>query len=252
MKNTPGVKFDKDYKPDKDACVELFNGRFVDVANGGYFNDNVKVIIKGDRIEAMPGIEGRPAILKPDYFIDLKGKTVMPGLFNTHCHTTQAMPSLLPDLKDVKLFRTYAEKQIDKNMAECLNHGITNVRDAWAADLRKSRILRERIQNREIIGPRIMQSVAVGPPGGYLTEKHNMIMKWTRSKMGVPTIDYDLEYSGTLEFDINASIQQVRDAVNRAIDERGAEATMVLLKSSGYLNIEQSRRTIMLRRAMKR
>jgi hypothetical protein len=49
MKNTPGVKFDKDYKPDKDACVELFNGRFVDVANGGYFNDNVKVIIKSQR-----------------------------------------------------------------------------------------------------------------------------------------------------------------------------------------------------------
>lgn len=134
MKDTSDINFINDYKPEEDAYVELYNGRFVDVTNADYFNDNVKVIIKGGRIEAMPGVEGQPSGIKPDFFIDLKGKTVMPGLSNTHCHTTQTMPSLLPDIKDVKLFKTHAEKQIEKNLAECLIHGITNIRDAWASD----------------------------------------------------------------------------------------------------------------------
>jgi imidazolonepropionase-like amidohydrolase len=227
MKDTSEANFTVDYRPGGDAYVELYNGRFVDVVNGDYFSDNVKVIIKGGRIAAMPGAEGQPPGVRPDFFLDLKGKTVIPGLLNTHCHTTQTMPSLLPDIRDVKLFKSYAEKQIEKNMAECLIHGITNIRDTWSADLRKTRSIRKRIKNRELAGPRILQTVAVGPPGGYLTEKHNMIMKWTRSKMGVPTIDYGLEHSGTVEFGINATGQQVRDAVDRAIDERGAEAIKI-------------------------
>jgi hypothetical protein len=112
-------------------------------------------------------------------------------------------------------------------MAQCLIHGITNIRDAWAADLRKVRALRERIQRKELAGPRILQAVAVGPPGGYLTEEYGSIMKWTRSMMGVPCLDYGSEYSGTVVFAKNATAQQVRDAVNQAIDERGAEAIKI-------------------------
>jgi len=171
----------------------------------------------------MPGVGGQPTDIKSDFVIDLKGKTVMPGLFNTHCHTTQAMPTLLPDFKDINLIKSHAEKQIAKNMAECLIHGITNIRDTWAADLRTARAIREKIQRGELAGPRIMQAVAVGPPGGYLTEKYGLILKWMRSKLGVPTLDYESEHSGTVEFPMNATEQEVRDAVNRAVDERGAE-----------------------------
>lgn len=217
----------EDYLPEEDALVELFNAKFVDVVRGEYFNGKVKLLLKGGKIEAMPGLEGQPSDIKPDFVIDLKGKTVMPGLINTHCHTTHITPSLLPNFKDIKLFKAHAKKQIEKNMAECLIHGITNIRDTWAADLRKVRRLRKKIQNNEIIGPRIMQAVAVGPPGGYLTEKPNRIMKWIRSQMGIPTIDYGKEYSGTLEFDVNATEQQVRDAVDRAIDERGADVIKI-------------------------
>ena len=227
MNNTSDTTFINGYEPKKDALVELFNGKFVDVAGGGFFNENVKVLLKDGKIEAMPGLEGDPPGVKPDFVIDLKGKTVMPGLINTHCHTTQTMPSLLPDIKDIRPFKAHAEKQTNKNLAECLIHGITNIRDAWAADLQKSRHLRKKIQNKEIMGPRIMQAVAVGPPRGYLTENYNVIMKWTRSKMGTPVIDYGLENSGTVEFDVNAREQQVRDAVNRAIDERGAKCIKI-------------------------
>jgi imidazolonepropionase-like amidohydrolase len=227
MKGTSDVNFVNDYEPEENAYVELKNGRIVDVINANYFDENVKLIIKGGRLEAMPGVKEQSDDIKADFVIDLKGKTVMPGLFNTHCHTTMTSPSFLPDIKDVKLFKTHAEKQVEKNMAECLFHGITNIRDAWTPDLRKVKSLRERIQKNELAGPRIMQAVAVGPPGGYLTEKHGLTMKWMRSKMGVPSLDYGLEYSGTVEFDINANEQQVRDAVDRAIDERGAEVIKI-------------------------
>jgi imidazolonepropionase-like amidohydrolase len=227
MKDTPDVNFVNDYEPEENAYLELKNGKIVDVINANYFDENVKLIVKGGRIEAMPGVEGQSADIKADFVVDLKGKTVMPGLFNTHCHTTLTSPSLLPDIKDVKLFKAHAEKQIEKNMAECLIHGITNIRDAWAADLRKVRALRERIQKNELAGPRIIQAVVVGPPGGYLTEKYGLIMRWMRSTMGVAPLDYGLEYSGTVEFAINATEQQVRDAVNRAIDERGAEVIKI-------------------------
>ena len=223
MKDTSDIHFVNDYKPEEDACVELKNGRIVDVIHANYFDENVTLIVKGGRVEAMPGVEGQSTDIRADFVIDLKGKTVMPGLFNTHCHTTLIMPSILPATKDVKYYTTHAEKQTEKNMAECLIHGITTIRDAWAADLRKVRAIRQRIQNNELAGPRILQAVAVGPTGGYLTEKHNLIMKWTRSMMGVPCLDYGSEHSGTVAFAIDATEQQVRDAVNRAIDERGAE-----------------------------
>jgi imidazolonepropionase-like amidohydrolase len=227
MKGPSNVHFVIDYEPDDTACVELKNGRIVDVANADYLDERVKLIVKGKRIEAMPGGEGPSDGIKADFVIDLKGKTVLPGLFNTHCHTTYASPTLLPDFKDVKLLKTYAEKQIEKNMAECLIHGITNIRDAWAADLRKVRSLRERIRKNELAGPRIMQCVVVGPPGGYLTQKHGLIMRWARSRVGVPAVDFGLEYSGSVEFALNATEQQVRDAVDRAIDERGAQGIKI-------------------------
>lgn len=227
MTCTSDIRFVDDYEPGEDACVLLRNGRIVDVVNGKYVDGDGQLLLKGGRIIAMPGADSVSTDLRADFVIDLKGRTVMPGLFNTHCHATLASPSLLPDFRDVRRCKAHADKQIEKNMAECLNHGITHIRDAWAADLRKVRTLRKRIQGKELPGPRITISVAVGPPGGYLTEKYGLIMKWARSMMGAPAIDYGLAYSGTIEFPIDATEQRVRDAVNRAIDERGAEAIKI-------------------------
>lgn len=227
METTSDVNFVYEYEPGGNAHVELINGRIVDVINATYMAENVKLIVKGGRIAAMPGLEGQPADITPDFIIDLKGKTVLPGLMNTHCHTTQTAPSFLPDIRDIKHFKTHADNQMERNMAECLLHGITTVRDTWAADLRIVRTLREKIEKKAVAGPRIMQAVAVGPPGGYLTEEYGLIMRWMRSKMGVPSIDYEQEYSGTIVFPVDATGPQVRDAVDRAIDERGAEAIKI-------------------------
>jgi imidazolonepropionase-like amidohydrolase len=221
--NYPETQFVNGNLFDQGARVELKNGRFIDAAQGRYFDQGVGLIIKGSKIEALTRPNERESVIKADLTIDCLGKTILPGLFNTHCHITITAPTTLPDFKDVKLFKAYSERQIEKNMAECLIHGITTIRDAYAEDLRRTRHLRNRINQREIPGPRFLQSIVVGPTGGYLLEKVGTVMKWMRSSLGIPSVDHALPYSGGVEFPVEATEQQVRDAVDRAIDERGAE-----------------------------
>jgi imidazolonepropionase-like amidohydrolase len=112
-------------------------------------------------------------------------------------------------------------QQKEKDMAECLAHGITNVRDAWEADLRENRALKDRISKGEIPGPRILQAVAVGLPGSYMQEKSLM------SKVMMPAPDTSKDYGGSLTIPMNANEQQVRDAIDKAIDERGADVIKI-------------------------
>ena len=107
-------------------------------------------------------------------------------------------------------------------MADCLAHGITHVRDAWSADLRENRALKERISKGEIPGPRILQAVAVGLPGSYLQEKASLM-----SKLLMPSADPSKDYAGSVAFPMNATEKQVRDAVDIAIDERGADVIKI-------------------------
>jgi imidazolonepropionase-like amidohydrolase len=225
--NYPETKFVSDYRPGKDARVELKNGRLVDVIQGRYFDPGFGLIIKGSKIEALTGPADRESRIKGDLTIDCLGKTILPGLSNTHCHITITAPTTLPDLKDIKGFKIQGDRQIEKNMSECLIHGITTIRDAYAEDLRRTRQLRDRLNRGEIPGPRFLQSIVVGPPGGYLLEKVGTVMKWMRSSLGIPSVDHALPYSGGVEFPVEATVQQIRDAVDRAIDERGAEVIKI-------------------------
>lgn len=214
------------YEPDSDARVELKNGRFLDVWGGAYFDPRVSIVVRGSRIESMPGLPGQPTGPQPDYTVDLQGKTVMPGLFNTHCHINMNTTSMAPDLRDIRLGKRYAEQQKQKNMAECLAHGVTNVRDACTEDLRQTWALRERISSGEMPGPRIIQSVVVGPSGSYIAKVSIAIRIFARVS-GSSYMDHSANEAGVLEFPITATEQQVRDAVDRAIDERGAEAIKI-------------------------
>ena len=82
---TSKTNFVKRYEPGDQARVELKNGRILDVINGCYFDAGTSVILQGGRIESMPGLAGESRV-PVDFTIDLQGKTVLPSLFNTHCH----------------------------------------------------------------------------------------------------------------------------------------------------------------------
>jgi len=227
LKNRSGIKFVKDYKPGLDAVVALTNGRFVDVTNGCFFDRNVSVLIKSGKIVSMPGLENETEKIRPDFSIDLKGKIVLPGLFNVHCHIQMINPTFFSDFKTINARKRYHDLQVRKNMEDCLARGITNIRDAYSDDLRPNRKLIEQIKNHTIPGPRIMQAVVVGPLGGYLSPELKGIKKILLRKLGLGTIEYEDSNAGVITFLPDANEQQVRDAVNRAIDERGADLIKV-------------------------
>jgi imidazolonepropionase-like amidohydrolase len=217
------TKFVKQYEPGSQARVELVNGRILDVVNGRYHDAGTRVILQGGAIESMPGLTGEPTAVKADFSIDLQGKTVLPGLFNAHCHLLQSEPTMVMGLSDMRRIKRYREQQKAKNLAECLAHGITHVRDAWHPDLGENRALKERISKGELPGPRIVQAVVVGPTGSYMQEKPSLVTKL----MGLPQVDPSKDNAGAVAFPIDATERQVRAAVDIAIDERGADAIKI-------------------------
>ena len=112
-------------------------------------------------------------------------------------------------------------------MADCLARGITNIRDAYSDNLEPNRQLKEQIQNKELYGPRILQAVVVGPLGGYLTPELKGVKKYLLQMLGIGTMEYENLNSGVIAFPPDAREQQIRDAVDRAIDERGADLIKV-------------------------
>ncbi len=215
--------FVKRYEPGDQARVELKNGRILDVINGRYYDAGTSAILQGGKIESMPGLAGEPTDIAPDYTIDLQGKTVLPTLYNTHCHLKSTGPTIVPSLGDMLGAKKYQEQQMVKNMVDCLAHGVTHIRDAWWSDLRDNRVIKEQISKGELRGPRILQSVAVGPTGSYLQEKLPTLVKI----IGMPQVDPTKEYAGAVAFPMDATEKQVRDAVDIAIKERGAETIKI-------------------------
>ena len=217
---TSTTNFVKQSEPGRRSRVELKNGRILDVINGRYFEAGTRVILHDGKIESISGLEREQALTKPDYSIDLRGKTVLPGLFNTHFHGPESPPSRFPNRRDKSLAKKHEEEQIVKNMAECLAHGVTNIRHAgFVADLRVNRARMERFHQADIPAPRLLQAVVVGPQGSYMQER---LPVWMRT-MGMPQVDPSREYAAAVAFPLNATEQQVRDAVDIAIDERGAD-----------------------------
>jgi len=227
------TNFVKQHGPEDDGRVQLKNGHFLDVINGKYFNPEISLIIESGRIRAMPGLPGESTDIRPDFIIDLKGKTVLPGLLNTHCHVNMTLSTITPGLQDIRLSEGISERQKAKNMVECLAHGITNVRDAYTEDLRVTRTLREDVSKGEMPGPRIVQSIVVGPPGSYLAQKYGLAKQLIASALGlnkafgIAKMDHSRIEAGVVEFPVDATEKQVREVVDRAIDERGAEAIKI-------------------------
>jgi len=220
--------FVKQYEPGKNARVELKNGRVLDVVHGRYFEAGTRVILKDGLIESMPGLEGEPQA-PADFTIDLQGKTVMPSLYNTHCHLMSVGPTMLADLREQRLIKRHKGKQLEKNMADCLAHGITHVRDAWQADLRENRALKDRISKGEIPGPRIQQAVAICQPGSYLLEAS------LKTKLLMGSADPSKDYGGSVAFPKDATEKQVRAAVDIAIDERGADVIKIGDEATSFI-----------------
>ena len=227
MTNTIEVKPFNHDRIGKDALVELTNARFVDVTNGSFFDQGTRMLIQGNQILSMYRPMEEADALKPDVSFDLKDKTVLPGLFNVHCHIQMINPTLFADMQTLKAKRRFHTQQVEKAMAGCLERGVTHIRDAFTDDLRPNNQLKERIEKGEIPGPRIQQAVMVGPLGGYLIPDLKGARKFFLGLLGVGKIKYADSHSGAIAFASDADEQSIRDAVDQAIDKRGADLIKV-------------------------
>ncbi len=84
------------------------------------------VVVEGDRIiEVGPGLDG-------DVSVDLTGRTILPGLIDTHVHVMISSLDLFGSMQEPYSLRFY---QAIGNLRATLEAGITSVRDAGGADL---------------------------------------------------------------------------------------------------------------------
>jgi imidazolonepropionase-like amidohydrolase len=202
------------------ARVKLINGQFADVITGRYYPAGTSLILQDCTIVSMPGSQGEldtASVGEPsaDVVIDLQGKYVVPGLFNTHTHL-----QIIAGLIDKGEMR---QRQIAKHLSDCLECGVTNIRDTLCWDLRQNRTLTGQISRGELLGPRIRQAIHVSPLGGTYAPRRTILNRVLFSILAMPALSYDSPDSGVVTFRRNASVKEVRGAVDRAIDERGAE-----------------------------
>lgn len=140
----------------------LHCGKLID-GNADQVQTKMSVIIEGNKITAIANGYARAA--KDDTVIDLKDKTVMPGLMDMHVHIesessprSQVNGYILNEADVAYDAQVYAQRTL---MA-----GFTTVRDLGGSGVNVS--LRNAINGGKVVGPRIYTAEkAIGTTGGH-------------------------------------------------------------------------------------
>ncbi|PVZ19679.1 MULTISPECIES: amidohydrolase family protein [unclassified Pseudomonas] len=140
------------------AITVLRNGKVLDL-DKGQLRPGLEVVIQGERILAV-----RPAGQPPEpgaQVLDLKGRTVMPGLIDCHVHVLASNANLGLNALQPNAIVMYRAIPILEAM---LKRGFTTVRDAGGADWALARSIALGL----IAGPRIFASgKALSQTGGH-------------------------------------------------------------------------------------
>ena len=132
------------------------NARMID-GTGQDPVDNSVIFIQGERIESITTMDGLNGRSLDDYYeIDVKGKTVLPGLIEGHFHISYTDVLELSDL-DLKLPAEECTVLAAQNGELILRCGYTSVFSAGALH-RVDVALRDLIEAGKMIGPRLLAS----------------------------------------------------------------------------------------------
>jgi imidazolonepropionase-like amidohydrolase/predicted enzyme related to lactoylglutathione lyase len=153
------------------------------IVGNGVVMDAATVVIAGDRIQSVSTENPQLAAVKR---IDARGRTLMPGLIDTHVHflglTAQGEAAFRAQIKT--LAPTY--------MKDFIRHGVTTVK-SLADPLDLVLELRTLINDGRILGPRIL---LVGPcftaPGGHPAVTLGRDDPWMRSVIAIEVDDEDM------------------------------------------------------------
>jgi len=146
-------------EPPKRIAVKA--GRLIDTKTGAVTNNSI-ILIEGDKITAVGPNVTVPAEVE---VIDLKDKTVAPGLIDCHTHMTFQPGNYYDDIFrkspiDVAVIaHVYARRTLEA--------GFTTVRDVGAGEFIDV-ALRNAINRGDVIGPRMqVATLTVGATGGH-------------------------------------------------------------------------------------
>jgi imidazolonepropionase-like amidohydrolase len=137
----------------------LTRASVVDVVRGQVLGGHAILVQNGRILALFPPEAERPS--GADRELDLQGAHVLPGIINAHCH--MSLPGGIGFGPGMLL--AY-RRQLERNAEECVKHGVTTVRDMLAmGDFLDE--LRDKIDRREILGPRIHWCRALDVDDGY-------------------------------------------------------------------------------------
>lgn len=153
------------------------------IVGNGVVKDVATVVIAGDRIQS---VSTENLQLRAVKRIDARGRTLMPGLIDTHVHffglTGQGQAAFRAQIRT--LAPTY--------MKDFIRHGVTTVK-SLADPLDLVLELRTMINDGRILGPRIL---LVGPcftaPGGHPAVTLGRDDPWMRSEIAIEVDEEDM------------------------------------------------------------
>jgi imidazolonepropionase-like amidohydrolase len=117
-----------------------------------------ELIVEGDKIRE---VSGKPIKLSDANVVDCGGRTLMPGLIDSHVHVTLS-EVMIRNLENVPL--TLMTARAAELMRGMLDRGFTSVRDTGGADWG----LKEATDKWLLPGPRLfIAGRAIGPTGGH-------------------------------------------------------------------------------------
>ncbi|MFP4697732.1 MAG: amidohydrolase family protein [Eubacteriales bacterium] len=198
-----GMSFSKDKSS---RSMILKNVNLIDGLNNQLKTD-MTIIIESGKITKI-GKTKEISIPKSAEVLELSGKTVIPGLIDSHLHLLQ---SGVDDF-----MKPYAEsvmKKLKRNAYITLKSGVTTVRNMPGAPGNSVLKFRDKINKEQILGPRIVNSgPALTIPYGYFSLRSyipfNKIVRFVFS--------YIFKVRG-LSIDIESE-KDVEDAVKKAIN----------------------------------
>lgn len=137
------------------------NATLLDTATGRLLPDHTVLVTEGRIAE----VSDRPIRTGTAEKIDLRGRTLMPGLCDAHVHVTQLS-------SDTTFLRTaapsYVSAQASRVMRQMLDRGYTTVRDAGGADYG----LADAVEDGLFCGPRLLfAGHALSQTGGHADQR---------------------------------------------------------------------------------
>ncbi len=207
-------------------AITVFTNAFLIDCTGADPVDGAAVVVEGDRIKDVIG-SGRVGPLpgKVDT-VDLRGRTLMPGLTDAHVHMC-AVEANIPEQHRYNPPSLIAAKAL-RRIEQCLMQGFTTVRDAGGADYGFRMVLEE----GHFIGPRLLVS------GRYISQTGGHGDKRRRSEWTDP-IDCCVGMVGFIADGPDEVRRAARENIRRDVDQIKIMASGGAMSPSDELDTTQ-------------